>query len=61
MILDLLKFVLSGPFKFAGFMIILLIIAVVIEEAIVNICKTIIYIKKIKYNNILKEDDIDID
>lgn len=48
---DLLKFVLSGPFKFLGFFMILLIVAVLIEGAICNICKVILYSKKIKYRN----------
>lgn len=50
MILDLIKFVLSGPFKFIGFLFILLIIATLIEGIVGNICRTIIFSKKIKYN-----------
>lgn len=50
MILDLLKFVLSGPFKFIGFLFILLIVATLIEGIVGNICRTIITTRKIKYD-----------
>lgn len=61
MILDLLKFVLSGPFKFLGFFMILLIVTVLIEEAICNICNVILYTKKMKYGKKIESDDIVLD
>ena len=48
--LKILEFMFSGPLKFIGCFFIILLILVVIEGAIANICKTIIAIKTLKYN-----------